>query len=302
MALINPMNNIKPLYDAIKQHTKQYDSGDTDYSVTTLQDPPRIVQLERRHGHKVPFTVEGSLASFMGTAIHEYMEKMLIAGYPDIYKLEERLGRTVLNRKTTGAYDIFMTAENELFDIKTSKTYNYLYNDRKHWTAQQNMYRSFIREKHGIKLKKLNIIFWGWEWSKYTMMQNKGYPRQQVVLINLPLWSDTRVHDYMEERVQMMIDSESLSDVDLPLCSREDMWADDDVFAVHHRDKKKALRLQPSYDTAKDWMNNYQQESQIPISKLYVDTRPGKRKRCEDWCGINNYCNQYTDYCSMKGK
>lgn len=298
------MNNIKPLYDAVKQHTKQYDSGDTDYSVTTLQDPPRIVQLERRHGHKVPFDVAGSLASFMGTAIHEYMERMLRAMDPtqQVYRLENRLGRTVLNRKVTGAFDIFLLGDDELFDIKTSKTFNFIYNDRKHWTAQQNMYRSFIREEWGIELKKLNIMFWGWEWSKYTMMQNKDYPRQQVTTISLPLWSEARVKEYMEERIQMMIDSEDLSDVNLPHCSDEDMWADDNVYAVKRTDRKNALRLLKDKGKAQEWMNTYQQESGIPVTKLHIETRLGKRKRCEDWCGINKWCSQYTDYCSMKGK
>jgi hypothetical protein len=297
---LTKMDKIRPLVDAIKQHTKQYDSGDTDYSVTTLQDPPRIVQLEKRHGHKAPFDVQSNLASFMGTAIHEYFERMLQKEHPDLYKTEVRYERMVFNRKVSGAFDLMM-AEEELFDIKTTKPHNYYFNDRKHWTAQQNIYRSLIFEHTGVKLRKLNIIFWGWVWSKFDMMKNRRYPRQQVVNISLPVWSIDRTNEYIENRVQTMIDSETMSDVDLPYCTSEDYWGDPDVFAVHRTDRKNALRLiKTTRKDAQDWMNTYQQESEVPVTKLYIENRPGKRKRCEDWCGINNYCNQWTDYCSMK--
>jgi len=295
------MNKIKPIYDAFIQHTKQYDSGDTDYSVTTLQDPPRIVQLTRRYGHLVPFAVESWLPSLMGTAIHEYIERMLLTLSSDDYKLEERLARTVLNRKVSGAYDIFHVKDLELYDIKTSKAYNLVYNDREHWTAQQNIYRSLIREHHGLKLRRLNIIFWSWQWDKFTMMKNKQYPRQQIQIINLPLWSDGRTREYMEERVQLMIDSEKLSDTDLPHCEPEEMWSADDVFAVKRTDRKNALRLLPSKKSAQDFMNTYQQESGIPITKFHIEHRPGIRRRCEDWCPVNKWCDQWTEYCSLKG-
>jgi hypothetical protein len=80
------------------------------------------------------------------------------------------------------------------------------------------------------------------------------------------------------------------------------MWADDNVYAVKRTDRKNALRLFKDKGKAQEWMNTYQQESGIPVTKLHIETRLGKRKRCEDWCGINKWCSQYTDYCSMKGK
>lgn len=293
------MNKIDPVYDAILQYTKQYNSGNSDYSVTTLQNPPRIVQLTKRHGHKIPFAVEDHLPGFMGTAIHNYVEAMLRQAHPDIYRLEERLEYTLLKRKTSGAYDILQN-EHTMWDIKTSKAFNYVYNDRHHWTCQQNIYRWLYHHHYKKLLKKLNIIFWAWQWDKYTMMQNKQYPRAQIVPISLPVWSLDRTWDYMKERMQMMIDSENLSDTNLPECTPEEMWSRDDVFAVHRKNRKKALRLCPSNKAALDWMNTYQQESGIPLAELYVDYRPGYRIRCEEWCGVNKWCNQYTEYCSMK--
>jgi len=293
------MNNIQPVYDAMLQHTKQYDSGDTDYSVTTLQDPPRIVQLIKRHGHTVPFRVEDWVPSFMGTAIHNYFEAMLKESHPDIYTTEIRLEQILKKRKCSGAFDI-MQDDTTLWDIKTTKAYNYVYNDRHHWTCQQNVYRWLIHKHMKKLLKKLYIIFWSWQWDKYTNMQNKGYPKAQIVPISLPVWSLERTWDYMNERMQMMIDTESTPDAQLPYCTADEMWARDDVFAVHLKDRKKALRLCPSNNAAIDWMNTYQQESNCKLANLYIDYRPGYRIRCEEWCGINQHCNQFTEYCSMK--
>ena len=73
-----PMDNIRPLADAIQVHRGQYSSGGADYSVTTLLDPPRIVHLNKRHLSKVPLFVEDLLHSYNGTGAHDYWEKMLM--------------------------------------------------------------------------------------------------------------------------------------------------------------------------------------------------------------------------------
>ncbi len=134
------------------------------------------------------------------------------------------------------------------------------------------------------------------------MYQNKGYPRQRIIEIKLPVWSYKRTHEFLTERIQLMIDHENTRDAKLPLCQQEDYWGVDDVFAVHHKDKKNALRLLPTQKAAWKWMENYQQEADIPLAKLYVECRPGERRRCDQgWCRIRKWCNQYTEHLSMKG-
>lgn len=299
---ITSMDKIIPIVDAMQAHIEQYDSGDADYSVTEILDPPRIVHLNKRHYHKVPFEIDRNLASYMGTAIHDYTEKMLRKKHPELYVLEERLSKTVLGRKISGAYDILYLPNENMYDIKTSKPQNLIFNDRKKWTEQQNIYRLLLKENKGIKVKKLNIIFWSWIWEKYKMMQNKAYPRARIIEIKLPVWSYKRTAEFLKERVQLMIDHENIRDAQLPYCTEYDYWGDPDKFAVHRHDRKNALRLLPTQDAAFAWMQNYCDEAELPISKFFIQCRPAERKRCDQgWCRIRKWCNQYTEYLSMKG-
>lgn len=297
------MDKIKPIVDAFKHHMTIYDSGDADYSVTTILEHPRVVQLLQRYGHLVPFEVWRNIPSVMGTAMHEYIERMLRESKPDLYRMEERLEATVLGRKTSGAFDIWLTPdEQELFDIKTSKSRNYFYNDRKKWTAQQNIYRWLIHKHYGVKIKRLNIIFWAWEWSKFDMFKDKRYPKDQIVQIKLPVWSLKRTWEYIKERMQIQKDCESLRDSQLPLCGPDDYWGDGDQFAAKKKGAARALRLLDTQEEAYKWIEKYSAESEIPLKKFIVEYRPGERRRCERrWCGVRRWCNQWTDFCSMKG-
>jgi hypothetical protein len=299
---ITDMDAIKPLFDAVNVHRTNYSSGGADYSVTTLLNPPRIVHLEKRHLHKVKRYVKEQLGSFIGTAIHEYLERCLAKVPNSPYICEERLAITILDRVVSGAYDITTInsdLEEDMYDLKTTSTWKAIFGDKFDWTAQQNMYRWLYWHHKKRKLRTIRVIAMFMDWSAREMQRYGGkYPREKAVEYSLDRWSLAKTYDYMVERVAIMKAEEDTADDDLPFCTYEDMWSKPDKYAVHAIKRKNALRVCDSESLANLWLSEYlaKDSCKHKIDQLYTECRPAVRTRCEHWCPCNTYCNQYHDY------
>jgi len=300
MPNVTDMDAITPIYDAIQVHRYEYDSGDTDYSVTTLLDPPRVVHLNKRHMGDVDLWIADLMHSFDGTASHNYLEYCLnkIEGGKK-YKCEERLGITIADRKVSGAYDVLWTDRLSLWDLKKTSTWKATFGDHDDWAKQQNMYRYLMWYNNKITLKELNIMAWFRDWSKNNKLRyGKGYPTWPILQYRLPLYKMDVVHEYIETRVELMKSYEDTPDDDLPQCSYKDMWSSPDKVAIKANNRKNALRVLDSMQDAKDWVAAYlsKDDCKHKRAQLSYDVRTAGRKRCEDWCPANVYCNQYNDY------
>ena len=298
------MDSIKPLYDAIQVHRNNYDSGDTDYSVTTLLNPPRIVHLEKRHLNKVDMFVREQLGSWIGTGLHNYLEANLNAIPNSPYKCEERLFIEILDRKVSGSYDVVHTDGNndeDMYDLKTTSTWKVVFGDKHDWTAQQNMYRWLYHHHKKKTIKTLRIIgiFLDWSLRNKQASHSSKFPAEKAVEYSLERWSFAKTYDYMLERVAAMKEHENTPDDDLPLCTFEEMWSRPDQFAVKAIGRKKALRVCSSRDEARQWTKMYLNKPTCKhkLSQISLEVRQAVRTRCEmGWCPVAPFCNQYQEH------
>ena len=299
----SPMDNIKPLYDAIQVHRKQYTSEGADYSVTTLINPPRVVFLNKRHLHKVKLYVADLIHSYTGTGAHNYWEFCLNLIPNSPYECETRLSTTINNRQISGAFDAILD-KHTMYDMKNTSVWKMMFGEKDDWTAQQNMYRWMYHNDRGLLLKSLRIVGLFRDWSlRQKQRGGPEYPNYPAMEIKLPLWDLNDTYQYMEERVNLMIANEDVADDDLPECSYEDMWSEPDKVAVmSKRLKSRAVRVLSDMKTAKAYVSKYLAG---PTCKDSVQTlsyviRPCERRRCENWCPVNKYCNQYNEYLQLK--
>lgn len=303
---VTDMDKIIPLWDAMQIHDKQYDSGDTDYSVTTLLDPPRVVHLNKRHLSKVQLYIKDLMHSFTGTAIHNYLEFCLSkVDNGKKYKCEERLGMTVRNRKISGAYDIVWSDRRWMYDLKTTSCWKVVFGDKADWTAQQNTYRYLFKKHMNIEIDSLRIIGMFRDWSMGNKFRSgPEYPMYPCMEYQLPIWEHNRTLKHIDERVELMINTEDTPDDDLPLCSYKDMWSTPDKVAVRTSRLKRALRVLDSKKEADKWVAEYvsRDNCKDKMSQISYEYRQAERKRCEEWCPVNAYCNQYNDYIKAKAK
>ena len=301
--MLTDMDKIAPLRDVILMHAKQYSNDGADYSATTLQNPPRVVHLNKRHGHKMDIFVKQHLASFIGTALHNYAEFLLNKIPNTPYICEERLHMKVANRDISGAYDLVHKKDMTMGDWKTTSVWKAMFGDYKDWTAQQNIYRLLYYKEHGESLRILKIIAVFKDWSKNEKFRSgPNYPAEPAMEYRMPVWSLKKTKDYMEIQVENLKAYEDTPDDDLPECTFDEMWCRPDQVAVKSTRIKKAVRVLSSMQAAKNFTKNYlgSPTCKDTMGTLSYEVRPAKRTRCEEWCSINKYCNQYQQHLKEK--
>lgn len=296
------MDHIKPLVDAIAMHERQYHSYG-DYSATQLINPPRIVQLNKRYGDKVTTPIAGSIASFIGTGVHFYMEHMLkLSNVKEArYELERGVFDKIEDRLITGKFDI-LSDNRHIYDIKTCKTWKTIFDpEMVEWTEQQNIYAYLLRRR-GVDIEKIFIIAVYLDWQESLALRNKAYPQEPVIQYRLPLWSEDEQELYLLERLEEHKDNESLSDEDLYVCTPEERWERFEP-NVHKKyavmkNEKAARALKVSTDMTD--ILAYCRKSKSLSSESFVEVRYAQRKRCEKYCSVNQFCDVYQDYCEKK--
>jgi hypothetical protein len=306
---VSEMDEIIPMYDALQVHRGEYSSGGADYSVTTLLDPPRVVHLNKRHINQVDLFIQDLYHSWSGTAAHNYLEfcldKVRDKHGVKKYVCEQRNSMTIHSRLVSGAFDALWLEKLSLWDLKNTSTWKIMFGSKDDWAAQQNMYRLLYWNQHNVELKELWIIGIFRDWSKANKMRyGKGYPNTPVIKYGLPIWGMQETLDFMTVRVLELKAQEDVHDDDLPFCTFEDMWAKPDKVAVKADNRKNALRICDSMKDAETWIENYLNGATCKHKpeQLSFDIRRAERTRCEHWCSVNGYCNQYQNYIKTLGE
>ena len=284
-----------------------------DYSVTGIIQPPRIAALQKRHGNESEPTFKSQIASFMGTGIHAYAERMLKKANVKYkcYEVERKIvipyiidncpSDAPTYRLLTGKYDVLMN-DKHLYDIKTANIWKVIFDpDLKDWHNQQNLYSWLLNERN-VKLDSLNILCFFKDWKQGEALRNKAMPQNQVVEYNLTQWTHRQQEDYLVDRMELHIAEEKTPDDELPACSREDRWERfPDGSAVQYavlktRKAKRATRVLPTMDEALSYARGAKGISR----DSWIEIRYAKRTRCEEYCGINSFCNHYEAYCAKQ--
>jgi len=290
------MKKIKPLMDALKKFRDHYDNSGSDYSVTDLIQPPRIIHLRKRYDKLIkakPIDPTTEIDSFSGTGLHSIFEENLKDNVE--YVLEHRMFIQALKRKVSGCPDIYHWPSNGLYDIKMTKAWKKIFSDLSEWEQQLNLYAYLFSLEGGV-VKRLFIIAWWKNWNLKDMQGSPKYPRKPVEQIEMKLWSKSEQEDFLYTRLGSVMDDEKKSDKELTLCTPEDRWDRGEAWACYKLIKgkrmKKASRVLYSEVDMERWI-----KKMLPKGTPYeIEHRPALRVRCEDWCEVTDWCNQYMEY------
>jgi hypothetical protein len=294
------MKHIKVLTDALQQWGKRYRSFG-DYSVTTLLNPPRIVHLGKRHGSEVVKPPEQTIAAFIGSGVHSMFEESLKyhAVIDPRYEIERTVYDKIDDRLITGKFDILWDGKH-LYDIKTCKTWKKIFDpNMEEWHQQLNIY-AYLLHNRKLDIRSINIIAVYLDWSKVYAMRDLSYPAERVIEYELNLWDWDFTEKFLRERVNLMKITEKVMDDELPPCTDEEMWvrnADIKYAILQNASAKRAYRVCDSLSEAREVASKWKG---LEVGSSFIEVRKPSRKRCEDWCDINSFCNQYTEYCARK--
>lgn len=290
MKITNNQNLPQAIVNAVTNDP--YDASGSDISATRLLQPPRINVLTKRHYDELHEDAADRIFSLLGQSVHHVIERAVQEG--DL--CEERL---FVNNKHTNGWTLsgqfdYLDAAGGLMDFKTTSAWSAidaLKNGKDEWTAQLNILDWLARNSEKplpIEVKSLSIVAILRDWSKIRAMTTADYPKQQVAMIPIERWSPEQQDEYVSNRIALHQAAAEM--LEPPICTPHERWNKPDQYAVMKDGRKSAVRLLPSMDAAKEFMeaNNLSKGCKIVLRK-------GEDTRCAHYCAVRDYCSHWKD-------
>ena len=265
----------------------KYSKGKSDISVTTLIDSPRVRLLREANSTELTSDASDMIWPLFGTAVHHILES---SKNDEGVTLEERLYADVNGWILSGAVDHQKTDGKtiSITDYKVTSVWSVIYG-KIEWEQQLNCYAFLAQKNKGMKVKSLQICAILRDWNRREAERKEEYPKAPVVLIDIPIWPDTKRIEYIKERIAMHQDAQVGYDLsgDFPLCSDEERWKRGEAWAVKKKGLKRAMRVFDNQEDAEKFMTG----QTVPVE---LEHRAGELVRCNgDYCGVANFCSQF---------
>ena len=273
MKITNKYKLPLPLVQAVVHDP--YSKGDSDFSVTGLLAPPRLSVLQKKHDKQITQDVTDMLWSLLGQIGHAVLQK---GAHGDI--VEKRFFAELMGYKISGQVDYGI--DKTIHDFKFVSIFVTKNGAKPEWVKQLNCYR-WLCAQNGIQIDKLQITAIYRDWRKNEAGRDPSYPQSHAQSFDLPVWSLPATEQFIKDRLAMHVAARKK----LPLCSAEDRWAKDDSWALYKRGGKRALRVFFNKAVAGAELNK-------AGAKLHeIQFRPGESTRCESWCPVAPFCDQF---------
>jgi len=152
---------------------------------------------------------------------------------------------------------------------------------------QLNIY-AYIAHKNGIEVSGLQIINFIKDWSRHEAERKPDYPPHDIFIQDIPLWPIEQTEAFVMERIAA---HEEARAGNLPDCTDEERWLRDDKFAVMKEKRVRAVRVFDSQEEAETFI-----AAQKDADKHTIDHRRGQPIRCEQFCDVADYCDQFATF------
>jgi hypothetical protein len=302
-----------------------------DISCSQLCENPRPILLKRTNDYEEDISTK--LYALMGTALHHILERSNISNiekrafmtvlrvmddklqsvkdegkregivkvinyitrfmgamYPepdDRYLIEVTQRFQIGDKVLYGTPDNFDKLTGILYDYKFCSVFMYTNPEsQQKWEAQTNVY-AWLLTQAGYEVKEIRIIAFFRDWSAQPFNKKKDYPDSQIKEISIAMRTPVEMLNYVNKRMDMHNKAEQTGI--LPLCSGKERWATSDMWAVKTRTAKKALRVDPMKEVCERFMveNDHRHEG------MFLEFRPGVSNKCEKYCAVKEFCDQY---------
>ena len=274
MKLTNKLRLPEPIVKAVSNDS--YTKGDADISVTEMLSPAWMRQLKLKHASELEEDVSERIWSLLGSAVHHIIER---ASDQDDVLSEATIYMEAGGWKIKGQADHITLSRAELCDFKVTTAWKILGGRvPDEWAQQTNIYRRMLQKEKGIQVNSIAIIVILRDWSKREASRREDYPQAQVVRLDVPLWSADETDAFVLERIRHHQDPEPEP------CTDAEIWAKPSKWAVMQKGRKTAVRLYDSADEA---------GLAVVRADYYVEYRPGIATRCESYCPVAQFCDQF---------
>lgn len=273
-----------PLVRAVSRHPRTREPN--TISVSELIQPIQLRALSVQHESELTEDASDRLWALLGDLLHYALEKNA-KGLPNVIS-EEELSMEVLGWKLIGHYDLsessdddlssLLLEEETLTDYKLTSVWAVKNGLKPEWISQLNVYAHLIRA-NGRRVGKGQIVAIGRDWSKRKAKWEHDYPKQQVKVMDVGLWTPEEAQEYIERRVQL---HQRATEGVWPECTPEERWSKPTKYALMKKGRKRAVKL-------------YEEEERALAaagSDNFVEIRPGEETRCDSYCAVSRKCPQ----------
>ena len=286
MKLTNKFNLPQTFVNCIQRPT--YSRGNSEISVTEILSPPQLVQLRRRHAEDIEEDAADRVWSLFGSACHNILQH----GKDDNHVVEERLFTTFEGWSISGQIDLQEIQPDGtvvISDYKVTSAWA-VQQEKTEWVNQLNLYAWLVETTKSIPVSGLKIVGIVRDWSRREAALKESYPQAPIVVLDIPLWD----HDVREQFVRTRLNLHNEANFaavsgTMPECTADEMWEKPTSYAVMKSGGKRAKKV-----------FLFQQEAEAFLAEQkgthYVETREGGRIRCESFCQVAPFCDQWKNY------
>lgn len=280
----------EPLLNAVKNSGYDFDVTNPEtISVTQLIDAPYQRKLRQLHDAEIEIDIADEMYALDGNAMHYILEK---AGSQFVTEL--RLTKEIYagqGRKMTlsGKFDLYDPKSRVLWDYKKTSAWVFVNNalGKESWEAQLNVLKYLMRD-YNMPVDSIKICAFVRDWSFADSKTVKGYPQDELLIIDIPIWSEVQVVSYIQDRIQLHLDP------DAKHCNDYERWTKKSVFQIKKDEETRSIK---NYDTLGEAKldERVREKGYIVFEKKGEDTRCVKRNYCKvkQWCSYykENYMN-----------
>ncbi len=266
-------------------------SKNSKYSVTQLIKSPQSVVLEQRHRNEITTDVSESLWRFLGSAVHDFLQK----GESESDITEERLVYLTPNGiSVSGQFDCFDGAEGILYDFKVTSVYRVMHADYEDFRTQLLVY-AWMLNRIGFEVRHIRNILILRDWN------NSHSATAQCPLLVLDHDLDTKIEglpvsDWINAKVDAIEQASSLPNEELPACTDKFRWSQADEYKVYWNESTaKMPRSMKNFTDGNEAVEyaRYMERESKGKKTFRVDLVEGNKfKRCE-YCKAAPFCAQY---------
>ena len=281
MKVTNELNLPQALVDAV---TLEKHNADGELSATTLIKGVKEILLTDRHWDEITVDVKDSIWALWGTTTHKLLEKEYEGTFTE-EKFEEQIG----SYKVTGRVDCYDMANEILFDYKTTSAWKIVFKNFEDWYMQGMIYAWLLSLK-GLKVKKCKFIAILRDWSESESIKKADYPKSPVYTYEFDV-TDADLKDvetFIKAKVESVEKHKEDADDDIPECSPDERWAEQTKYAVMKEGRKTAVKVFEIESEADEYAKELG-------DKHYVETRPGKDKKCTRYCPARDFCKYFRE-------
>jgi len=286
MKLTNKNGLPESIMNALRR--PEYSRGKAHLSVTQLLNSPKIVALTQKHWEDLEQDAADMVWSLFGTAVHKVLEH----GKDANHIVEQRIHAEIDGWNISGAIDLQIVNENgvDIRDYKTTSAWAVI-NEKIEWEYQLNMYAYLVERVKKVPATSVGIVAIIRDWSRRDAANKEEYPQAPIKEIPIRLWSLEEREAFVADRVNKHAEADFAMETEqaLPDCTPEEMWERPGTWAVKKIGGVRAKSVHPS-----------EEEASIALAEAgkgyEIEVRPGSRARCESFCPVSQYCQQFQAY------